>query len=440
MVITAIESSKRLEDTSSDSDGGYCTPTKFAPPHRHGEVDDEAEGGLAGPAGTQDNANLDHDPPGPPEKLPHTATPEMVVVDAELRDKIVTQVEYFFSDENLAKDSFLMKHIRRNKQGYVSLKLVASFRKVKSLSKDWRVVLASLRHSKRLALSDDETKIRRVAPAPRTDSAHIRRTIIVSEYPVDQPNVKEIEERFLRYGEVSLVRILRPGKAVPPDVKPYRSKHPSLGTKLCIIVEFDSEEAARKASYALSAENCWRQEMIVKMLDETEHQPKSHLPHPQDFAAESSNGQQTREERRYRNKGKVTETAVGKQKKPLSSDNHSQHTSNKLTSPRISREDSPVVRRAAKGNNRWRKEGPSSSDQKNHLTTRESWKDYTSDSGCSNKSPSQSPKTSPGPYKKFFIGGESSWRSGEKTSTRTLQSCIIRQPHGPDGTKGFLHR
>merc|ERR1712168_1077682 len=73
--------------------------------------------------------------------------PDMVLPDEDLMAKIVAQVEFYFSNANVAKDKFLLKHIRRNKEGYVSLKLVSSFKKVKQLTKDWRVVAFSLNKS-----------------------------------------------------------------------------------------------------------------------------------------------------------------------------------------------------------------------------------------------------------------------------------------------------
>lgn len=44
--------------------------------------------------------------------------------------KIVSQTEYYLSDDHLAKDAFLLKHVRRNKMGYVNIKLLTSFKKV----------------------------------------------------------------------------------------------------------------------------------------------------------------------------------------------------------------------------------------------------------------------------------------------------------------------
>ncbi|RWW06976.1 hypothetical protein BHE74_00041691 [Ensete ventricosum] len=40
------------------------------------------------------------------------------VLSDELRDQIVRQVEYYFSDENLPTDKFLLKFIKKDKTGY----------------------------------------------------------------------------------------------------------------------------------------------------------------------------------------------------------------------------------------------------------------------------------------------------------------------------------
>lgn len=54
--------------------------------------------------------------------------------DPELIHKLVAQIEYYLSDENLEHDAFLLKHVRRNKLGFVSVKLLTSFKKVRSSS------------------------------------------------------------------------------------------------------------------------------------------------------------------------------------------------------------------------------------------------------------------------------------------------------------------
>lgn len=44
---------------------------------------------------------------------------EIAQCSEELAEKIAAQVEFYFSDENILKDAFLLKHVRRNKEGYV---------------------------------------------------------------------------------------------------------------------------------------------------------------------------------------------------------------------------------------------------------------------------------------------------------------------------------
>ena len=57
---------------------------------------------------------------------------EKCVPDPQLGRRIVSQVEFPLSDENLAKDAFLLKHIPKNKMGFVSIKLLPSLKKVGS--------------------------------------------------------------------------------------------------------------------------------------------------------------------------------------------------------------------------------------------------------------------------------------------------------------------
>lgn len=55
------------------------------------------------------------------------------VPDPQLVKRIVSQVEFYLSDENLSKDAFLLKHVQKNRMGFVSIKLLTSFKKVGSL-------------------------------------------------------------------------------------------------------------------------------------------------------------------------------------------------------------------------------------------------------------------------------------------------------------------
>jgi len=82
----------------------------------------------------------------------------------EVAAKIIHQVENMFSDEHLGKDGFLLKHVRRRSDGFVSLKLVAGLRKVKQISREFPVILTALQKSDKLEVNNEGTKIRRIEP------------------------------------------------------------------------------------------------------------------------------------------------------------------------------------------------------------------------------------------------------------------------------------
>ncbi|XP_046398703.1 la-related protein 6 [Ischnura elegans] len=167
--------------------------------------------------------------------------------DDDLAARIVAQVEFYFSDVNITKDAFLLKHVKRNKEGYVSLKLISSFKRVKHLAKDWRVVAYALQRSVKLQVNEAKTKLRRVDPLPQYDETTPSRTVAVLDLPLERPTIENVAELFSPCGDIALVRILRPGNPVPADARPFVAKHPELSTSVCALVEFEKAECARKA-------------------------------------------------------------------------------------------------------------------------------------------------------------------------------------------------
>ncbi|KAF2594531.1 hypothetical protein F2Q70_00044311 [Brassica cretica] len=57
----------------------------------------------------------------------------MASFDEETAKKLVTQVEFYFSDSNLPRDGFLRKEVSKSKDGLVSLPLVCSFSRMRNL-------------------------------------------------------------------------------------------------------------------------------------------------------------------------------------------------------------------------------------------------------------------------------------------------------------------
>lgn len=406
----------------SDSDTGYGTPAetfvqKQVPEPVLSRARDEAELVLS--------------------RDPVQERPGETQVDLDLQERIVKQVEWYFSDENLLKDSFLMKHINRNKQGYVSLKLVASLRKVKTLSKDWKVVLECLRHSDLLALNEDETKICRKSPAPQVDFSHIAKTLLITNYPDEEPNLADVEQRFGRHGEIAQVRLVHPGRAIPLDVKPCKAQHSALGKELCILVQFESEGVAKSALKKIRDQLSWRDEMKVHLLGDKKS------------AGQESKDQDDKSSGKKK-KGAGSESQSTKQKGSQLSKESSPHLRDYSPSLRGSRDGMPIrqvlQRRvspptSSPDTHRHSKSHcakPSPDLSRKYLRPDLRKPDYSSDSGissCGSRSASESPKLTPEPTRKFF-SGDLSWRSADKH----VNSCVIRQPLGPDGSKGFMKR
>ena len=356
-------------DSADSDDAGYVTP-----------VSDSANGTESSPGGSSDTAESDtafECNSGSGLKSPQ--------VSEELKQKVKTQIEYYFSDENLLKDSFLLKHINRNKQGYVSLKLVASLRKIKSLTKDWEVVLGAAMRSDLLDINAEKTKIRRKAPAPQIDMSHVNKTLVATNLSDENTTVAQLEHIFGRYGGIQHVRILQPGKAVPIDVKKYKSFHPDIGKQLCAIVEYDTVEAANTAQQKLDTSQSWRQGMVVELLDKESK--------PQDKQTEMD------DKKRGQTKQEVVESRLQKPEKQVKRGDRSRQKKSHTPSPDSSRR---------------------------HLHAEEK-KDCTSDSGISRgSSPSPDRQRSRRPV--FVL---------TKSVKSDCSTRIVRQPLGPDGSKGF---
>ncbi|CEO99507.1 hypothetical protein PBRA_007240 [Plasmodiophora brassicae] len=92
---------------------------------------------------------------------------------------VQTQIEFYFSQQNLATDAYLRSQMDDSQ--YVDLAVIADFKKVKRFTDDMDDIIASIRRSKLLELDATGTKVRAaMKPAERT-------TIILRDIPSDTP-------------------------------------------------------------------------------------------------------------------------------------------------------------------------------------------------------------------------------------------------------------
>lgn len=179
---------------------------------------------------------------------------EFIVPNDDMVDQIIIASEYYFSDENLAKDHYLLRQICQKSEGFLSVKLLTALKNVKRLSKDWRVTSYALRKSTRLELNAEGTKVKRVACLPeQVLKARQITNVIAIKIPMEFSSVSSITQLFAQYGKITLVRVLLPGRQVPCDLRNYATQVPDMGNSLCAVVEYETEAEACVACRELNS-------------------------------------------------------------------------------------------------------------------------------------------------------------------------------------------
>ncbi|KAL0542676.1 hypothetical protein IC582_017749 [Cucumis melo] len=194
----------------------------------------------------------------------HEPAVKAAVLPEDLKQRIVKQVEYYFSDENLPSDKYLLGLIKKNKEGYVPIAIIASFKRMKKLTHDRSFITAALRESSVLVVSSNGKKVKRLHPIslPETRDSKLF-TILVENLPEDhsEENIKRI---FGVAGRIRSITICDPhvvdklGKSNKSDVL--------ISNKLHALVEYETLEASEKAVATLNDEQDWRNGMRVKPL------------------------------------------------------------------------------------------------------------------------------------------------------------------------------
>ncbi|GAB4825369.1 hypothetical protein Ancab_008240 [Ancistrocladus abbreviatus] len=99
--------------------------------------------------------------PFPPHLVPHPINPLPAMQSPEtiaLRDSIVKQIEYYFSDENLLTDHYLISQM--DDQGWVPISIIAEFKRVKRMSIDIPFILDALQSSATVEVQGEKVRKR----------------------------------------------------------------------------------------------------------------------------------------------------------------------------------------------------------------------------------------------------------------------------------------
>jgi len=166
---------------------------------------------------------------------------------SELLEKVLKQVEFYFSDSNFPRDKFLREQASQNEEGYVAIKVLISFPRLKALTEDVKLIAESLETSLDLKVNKEGDMVRRISPLPEADKSKDR-TIYTKGFPRDGYTIEQVEQVFSTFGKIQCVRIRR-----------TREKQ----TKESCFVEFSKPEEAKAA---LSGKPKFQDKELVVMM------------------------------------------------------------------------------------------------------------------------------------------------------------------------------
>ncbi|CAL1365790.1 unnamed protein product [Linum trigynum] len=187
----------------------------------------------------------------------------------EAMQKLLNQVEYYFSDLNLATTDHLMRFISKDPDGYVPLSVVASFKKVKAAVNSHSQLASILRNSSKLIVSEDGKRVKRQQPFTEPDMEELQSRIIVAENLPEDHCHQNLMKIFSSVGSVRTIRTCPPqnsGAGAAAVSRSTKADGMHFTNKLHAFVEYDSIEIAEKAVMELNEEANWRNGLRVRLM------------------------------------------------------------------------------------------------------------------------------------------------------------------------------
>ncbi|XP_052194277.1 la-related protein 6C [Diospyros lotus] len=184
------------------------------------------------------------------------------VLSDDLKQMIIKQVEYQLSDMSLLANESLSKHVNKDPEGYVPISVIASTKKIKSLTSNHNLLAQALQSSSVLVVSSDSKKVKRRHLFTEKDREELMsRTVVAENLPEDHSH-HNIEKVFGVVGRVKTIRICH-----PQEPNSLRSKSSFVvSNKLHALVEYETPEIAEKAVEKLNDERNWRKGLHVRLL------------------------------------------------------------------------------------------------------------------------------------------------------------------------------
>ena len=345
---------------------------------------------------------------------------KLVEPDATLVDAIVKQMEYYFSNENLPLDNFLLKQVAKNPFGFVSLNTIRAFRKMRKIGKNLEIVRLALSHSSKLEVSKDGTKVRRVHSLP-SDQNVVTRMVVAINLP-EPATVSSINELFSACDQNFTIHLIISSGEFITTVDVRRHIRAAVdsdrgkATTGIAFIEFDTEESAKSACGRFNSDaQDWRSSasgVRVTMLKAT----KSSNEKDADSRSQAEKGSRLKSEKDSNGSathGRLADIARSSESRQNGSDRHGSFGSRKSR-------DSPKLGRASKDQSEVDQSSTDSNGVNPWLLRRMK--------ACQLKSDGEKNQETSDPTAGDCVASE---------RKSMPQLTAVRQPRGPDGTKGF---
>ncbi|XP_061947926.1 la-related protein 6B-like isoform X1 [Populus nigra] len=196
------------------------------------------------------------------------ASSDHVAKSDEAMNKLLNQVEYYFSDLNLATTDHLMRFITKDPEGYVPISVVASFKKVKAVVNNNSQLATILRNSTKLVVSEDGKKVRRQHPLTESDVEELQSRIVVAENLPEDHCHQNLMKIFSAVGSVKTIRTCppQPSGGASSASRSGKADGMHFSNKLHAFVEYETVEIAEKAVAELNDEGNWRSGLKVRLM------------------------------------------------------------------------------------------------------------------------------------------------------------------------------
>lgn len=162
----------------------------------------------------------------------------------KLEQDIIRQIEYYFSENNLRRDKFLISKVAESDDGWVEISVLLTFNRLKTISDDASAIAEAVKKSNHgtVQVSEDNTKLRRHPENPLPEFNETRRkeyqarTAYAKGFPLDSTLTTLIDYFHENFENVEQVQMR---KYFCPKTKNYLFKG-------SVFVTFKTREIAEE--------------------------------------------------------------------------------------------------------------------------------------------------------------------------------------------------